>query len=74
MITTVKNVMFGAAAAAVIIGTAVLATLAVRAFALDEMLRRHVTTLSGAVGLFALMFVVVGAGAAVMALVRAMRR
>ena len=74
MITTVKNVMLGAAAAAVIIGTAVLATLAVRAFAINEMLRRHIPSLVGAVGLFALMFVVVGAGAAVVALIRAMRR
>lgn len=65
--------MLGAVAAAVIIGTAVLATLADRAFAITEMVRRHVPSLSGAVGLFALMFVVVGAGAAVMALVRAMR-
>ena len=66
--------MLGAAAASVIIGTVVLATLGVRAFAITEMLRRHVPSLSGAIGLFALMFVVVGAGAAVMALFRAMRR
>lgn len=60
-----KRVVLGALAAMITLGTGILVVAAGREFSLDRILMGAPLTVTAALGLFGLVFVVVGAGAAV---------
>lgn len=70
-----KRVVLGALAAMIALSTGIFVVAAGREFALDRILMGAPLTLTAALGLFGLVFVVVGAGAAVRGLmVRVVRK